>query len=67
MFGIFPENKPVNIEGECVLPASIVIDEFSEMINIPLSYWDINAYKTNWLSSLEDGLANKKHATLAVS
>jgi hypothetical protein len=67
MFGIFPENKPVDIEGECVLPASIVIDEFSEMINIPLSYWDINTYKTSWLNSLEHGLANKKHATLVVS
>ncbi|MGG6156964.1 hypothetical protein ACQSFC_25295 [Salmonella enterica] len=67
MFGIFPEDTPVNIEGECVLPASIIIDEFSEMMNIPLSYWNIDNYKDNWLKALEDGLVNKKHATLAVS
>lgn len=67
MFGIFPEDKPVDIEGECVLPALIIIDEFSEMMNIPLSYWNINDYKDNWRCSLEEGLANKKHAALAVS
>lgn len=67
MFGIFPKDKPVDIEGECVLPASIIIDEFSEMMNIPLSYWNINDYKDSWRSSLEEGLATKKHATLAVS
>ena len=67
MFGIFPEDKPMDVEGECVLPASIVIDEFSEMMNIPLSYWNINDYKHSWLSSLEEGLANKRHSTLAVS
>lgn len=67
MFGIFPEDKPVDIEGECVLPASMIIDEFSEMMNIPLSYWNINDYKDNWRSSLGEGLANKKHAALAVS
>ncbi|MDR3431686.1 MAG: hypothetical protein P4L95_07230 [Rouxiella aceris] len=67
MFGIFPESTPVDIEGECVLPASIIIDDFSETMNIPLSYWNISDYKDNWLSSLEEGLANKKHATLAVS
>lgn len=67
MFAIFTENKPVDVDGECVLPASIVINEFSEVMNIPLSYWSINDYKVSWLSSLEEGLANKKHATLAVS
>lgn len=68
MFGIFPENESVDIiEGECVLPASIVINEFSEMMNIPLSYWNINNYKNHWLRDLEEGLKNKTHATLAVS
>ncbi|MDW8848443.1 hypothetical protein SD961_21585 [Erwinia sp. MMLR14_017] len=67
MFGIFPEDKPIEVDGEIVLPASIVIDEFSEVMNIPLSYWNISDYKYSWLSSLEEGLANKKHATLAVS
>ena len=67
MFGIFPEDKTVNIEGECVLPASIIIDEFSEMINIPLFYWGVGDYKNSWIRSLEEGFGNKKHATLAVS
>jgi len=67
MFGIFPEKDAVNVEGELVLPASIVIDEFSEMTNIPLSYWSIKDYKICWLKSLEEGLASKKHAALAVS
>lgn len=67
MFGIFHEDRPVEIEGEYVLPVSIIIDEFSEVINIPLSYWSIEDYKDSWLTSLEEGLANKKHATLVVS
>lgn len=67
MFGIFPQNKPVDIEGEYVLPASIIINEFSEMMNIPISYWSIDDYKLHWMSTLEEGLKNKNHATLAVS
>lgn len=67
MFGIFPKDEPVDIEGELVLPASIIIDEFSEMMNIPLSYWDIEDYKVSWLNSLKEGLASKNHAVLAVS
>lgn len=67
MFGIFPKDEPVDIEGELVLPASIIIDEFSEMMNIPLSYWDIEDYKMSWLNSLKEGLASKNHAVLAVS
>ncbi|WP_407579735.1 hypothetical protein [Citrobacter koseri] len=67
MFGIFPDNKQVNVDGELVSPATIVIDEFKEMMNIPLTYWSIDDYKLSWLRSLEDGLATKKHAALAVS
>lgn len=67
MFGIFPKNEHVNIEGELVLTASIIIDGFQESINIPLTYWDVNDYKKSWLHSLEQGMKEKKHATLAVS
>lgn len=67
MFGIFSQDTAVNIEGECVLPSSIIIDDFSEAINIPLSYWNINDYKVSWLNSLEEGLKNKNHATLVAS
>lgn len=67
MFGIFPEDKVEKVEGELVLPASIVIDEFSEMTHIPLSYWSIKDYKSCWLKSIAEGLTSKKHAALAVS
>lgn len=67
MFGIFPEETPVNIEGECVLPASIIIDTFSEIMNIPLTYWSIDDYKLSWLRSLEEGLETKKHSALVTS
>lgn len=67
MFGIFPKDEPIDIEGELVLPASIIIDTFSEMVNIPLSYWNIEDYKRSWLSSLKEGLVSKNHAALVVS
>lgn len=67
MFGIFPEKEVMDVEGEPILPASIIIDEFSEMMHIPLSYWNIKDYKESWLKSLGEGLASKKHAVLAVS
>lgn len=67
MFGIFPEDKIVYVDGEYVLPASIVINEFSETINMPVSYWNISDYRNSWLSSLEEGLAKRNHATLVVS
>lgn len=67
MFGIFPEEMPKTIEGESVLPASIVIDGFKESITIPLIYWNIDDYRNSWLKSLKEGLANKNHAALVVS
>lgn len=67
MFGIFPEDKQFDIEGELFVPASIVIDDFKEAMNIPLTYWNIDDYKKSWFNSLEEGLAKKNHAALAVS
>jgi len=67
MFGIFPEEMPTTIEGESVLPASIVIDGFKESITIPLTYWNLDDYKNSWQKSLKEGLANKNHAALVVS
>ena len=67
MFSIFFAKKPVNIEDECVFPTSIVIGSFSEMMNIPLSYWNISGYQDSRISSLKEGLEYKKHASLAVS
>ncbi|MFE4111439.1 hypothetical protein [Kosakonia sp. YIM B13611] len=67
MFGIFPEKEAVNVEGELVLPATIIINDYKESMNIPLSYWTVNDYKINWLMSIEQGIKNRKHAALAVT
>lgn len=67
MFGIFPEDKQIDIEGAFFAPASIVIGDFTESMNIPLTYWNINDYKKSWLKSLEEGSTKKNHAALAVS
>jgi len=67
MFGIFPEDKQIDIEGALFAPASIVIGDFKESMNIPLTYWNINDYKKSWLKSLDEGLTKKNHAALAVS
>lgn len=67
MFGIFPSSPPVNENDEMVLPASIIIDSFTEQVHIPLSYWNYEDYKQSWLKSLEEGIHSKKHSALAVS
>lgn len=67
MFGIFPEDKQIDIEGALFAPAAIVIGDFTESMNIPLTYWNINDYKKSWLKSLDEGLTKKNHAALAVS
>lgn len=67
MFGIFTENKAIINDGEQVLPASIIVDDFKESMHIPLSYWNISDYKKNWLLSLEQGICDGKHAALVVS
>lgn len=67
MFGIFPCSLPINENDEMVLPASIIIDSFTEQVHLPLSYWGYEDYKKSWMMSLEEGIHNKKHAALAVS
>lgn len=67
MFGIFPENEPLEIDGELVQAAKIVIDDFWEPLQLPLSYWELKDYKRSWLASIEEGLHSKNHAALAVS
>ncbi|CFB70694.1 hypothetical protein ACOHX9_000052 [Yersinia enterocolitica] len=67
MFGIFQKGQPICENDEMVLPASIIIDEFTEPLYIPLSYWSFENYQKSWLSSIEEGLQNKKHSALAVS
>ncbi|HDL7739376.1 TPA: hypothetical protein PXP52_004435, partial [Yersinia enterocolitica] len=67
MFGIFPENEPLEMDGELVQAAKIVIDDFWEPLQLPLSYWELKDYKRSWLASIEKGLRSKNHAALAVS
>lgn len=67
MFGIFPENVPITMNDELVLPAEIVIGGFQEKLYIPLTYWNFSDYKMSWLKSLEHGLTNKDYSVLAVS
>ncbi|BEM34899.1 hypothetical protein SME06J_35910 [Serratia marcescens] len=67
MFGIIPENEPLEIDGELVQAARIIIDDFCECLQLPLSYWNLKDYKRSWLSLIEKGLHSKSHAALAVS
>lgn len=67
MFEIVFKGDPVNIEEEWVQPASIVIDNYTESLYLPLSYWSADDYKKAWLISLREGLTSKNHAALAVS
>ena len=67
MFGIITESEPLDVGGELVQPAKIVIDDFWESLQLPLSYWDLNDYKCSWVASLNQGLNSKSHAALTVS
>lgn len=67
MFGIFPKGTPLNMESELVQPASILINDFEELLYIPINYWNMSNYKQAWLNSLAEGLSGKNHAALAVS
>ncbi|MBT0731681.1 hypothetical protein [Rosenbergiella nectarea] len=68
MFGIFTENKAIQSAfDEVVLPAKIIIGDFDEGIQIPLTYWRIEQYQKSWIESLKQGLKKGDHSVLAVS
>ncbi|PSH19660.1 hypothetical protein B7R74_12860, partial [Yersinia pseudotuberculosis] len=68
MFGIFTEDKSIrSVFEETVLPAKIVIGDFNEGMQIPLTYWSIEQYRKSWLDALKQGLENGDHSVLAVS
>ncbi|MDF7679443.1 hypothetical protein PT300_01945 [Enterobacteriaceae bacterium ESL0689] len=68
MFGIFTESEAIQSAfNEIVLPAKIVIGDFEEGIQIPLTYWSIKQYQESWLEAIEQGLKNGDHSVLAVS
>lgn len=67
MFGILSKGSSINMDGELVQPASIIVDDFEETLHLPLSYWSLTDYKKSWSKSLEEGLSRKTHSVLAVS
>ncbi|MEY8711533.1 hypothetical protein [Mangrovibacter phragmitis] len=68
MFGIFTENKAIQSAfNEIVLPAKIVIGDFDEGMQIPLTYWSIKQYQESWIENIKQGLKKRDHSVLAVS
>lgn len=68
MFGIFTENKAIQSAfDELVSPAKIVIGDFAEGLQIPLSYWNIKQYQQSWIETIKQGLKKCDHSVLAVS
>jgi len=52
VFGVFPRTNTLLIENEKVLPALIVINEFKEQRQLPLTYWNYDDYQKSWRKSL---------------
>lgn len=68
MFGIFIEDKAIKSEfNETVLPASIIIGDFKEGMQIPVGYWSAKQYYASWLYSLKKGVSENNNTTLVVS
>ncbi|MFZ7156071.1 hypothetical protein ACLS0M_05035 [Avibacterium avium] len=65
MFDILLENKNFDENfQEIIFQAKIIINEFSEALHIPISYWNIADYISNWKYSLTKGFLNKKDSAL---
>lgn len=68
MFGIFTETDAIQSEfSEMVLPAKIIIGDFDEGMQIPLTYWSIRKYQESWIDTIGQGLKKGNHSVLAVS
>ncbi|BCQ36920.1 hypothetical protein ERHA54_45310 [Erwinia rhapontici] len=67
MFNILVKEDPLEIDGECVFSASIIINDFEEKVYLPLSYWSLSDYRESWKSEVEEGLNKNSHSVLAVS
>ncbi|WNN42925.1 hypothetical protein [Winslowiella toletana] len=68
MFGIFTESKAIQSAfDEVVLPAKIIIGDFEEGMQIPLTYWNIKQYQESWIETIEQGIKRGDHSVLAVS
>ncbi|MFZ7142372.1 hypothetical protein ACLSY0_01240 [Avibacterium avium] len=65
MFDILLENKIFDEKfQENIFQAKIIINDFSEILHIPISYWNIADYILNWKISLKKGFLNKKDSVL---
>ncbi|GAA0473136.1 hypothetical protein [Tatumella punctata] len=68
MFGIFTDAKAIQSAfDEMVLPAKIIIGDFDEGMQIPLTYWNIKQYQESWVETIKQGLKKGDHSVLAVS
>lgn len=68
MFGIFTESKAIQSAfNEMVLPAKIIIGDFDEGMQIPLTHWNIKQYQESWVETIKQGLKKGDHSVLAVS
>ena len=57
MFNIICDDFSFKNEwDDIVVQAKIVIDSFSEDFFMPVTFWSIEEYKKEWITSLEEGL-----------
>jgi len=62
MFKILLDNI---IEGESLVTGRIYINDFDELLEIPLSYWEVSDYKAHWKESI-NRIVNKDETKSAL-
>lgn len=69
MFNIkIEKNEFFNDWGELIVKSKIIINDFSEYFDLPVSYWKVNDYKRSWVKSISQILnKNKDRAILFTS
>ncbi|OOF75028.1 hypothetical protein BKG96_10860, partial [Rodentibacter caecimuris] len=68
MFNIALESKPfINEWDDLVLSASITISDFKEDFFLPISFWSVKDYISQWSLSLEEGMKRRNHSVLITS
>lgn len=69
MFNIkIEKNEFFNDWGDLIVKSKIIINDFSEYFDLPVSYWKVNDYKRSWVKSISQILnKNKDRAILFTS
>lgn len=69
MFDIkIEKNEFFNDWGDLIVKSKIIINDFSEYFDLPVSYWKVNDYKRSWVKSISQILnKNKDRAILFTS